>query len=224
MLRMSCAQAWHVVALLGKHWHAMPPRAGVTVPPQHRLGACHITCALCQSLAQRNNSCRRPHDVSEDGQLRAGDEAHAGQLVLSVFMRLCTSEEPGMPAPAQRLQSMHKAQALSLAAIMDICAIFAHSNLASCGAIAQACWRHCSLGGVPQKPAGSAQSKHQLVMRLAVHCQSARAVRHSAHQCFRSHAACKGASPCQSSLPSSARMICVLQMSWLFAVQMKPGR
>lgn len=67
-----------------------------------------------------------------------------------------------MPAAAHRIQQLHKTNVLTLASLMDMCAVFAHANLASCQAIADACWRHCSLNGALLGPIVS-PSRFQII-------------------------------------------------------------
>lgn len=46
-----------------------------------------------------------------------------------------------MPAATERIRQMHKAGLLSMAGLLDVCAIFSAEHLSSCQAIASACWQ-----------------------------------------------------------------------------------
>ena len=98
--------------------------------------------------------CRRAHDaraLSSSATTSVATAASHKQLhanVLSILLRACLSQEQGIPPAQQRIQQLHSAGLLSMADLLDVCAIFAASNRAHCVAIAQACWAAVDLAGV----------------------------------------------------------------------------
>jgi hypothetical protein len=97
--------------------------------------------------------CRRPFDdtrpvgAASEGHMQSPALSQIRRRWLEVMSRICLSNEAGMPRPEERIQKLAKSGFISMATVLDVCAIYCVDNLLRCRAIAEVVWRAASLAG-----------------------------------------------------------------------------
>jgi hypothetical protein len=132
------------------------PDSGVHVaerlrtPPYSRsevlLSSCKVPLKSC--LYRRPFDDTRPVGAASEGHSQAPALSQIRRRWLEVMSRICLSEEAGMPPPEVRIRVLAKSSFVSMATVLDVCAIYCVDNLLRCRAIAEAVWRAASLSGV----------------------------------------------------------------------------